>query len=56
MNDSSVALLSVRLKPLPSSHRAAHLRALIGLQPPDSGRRKQLVELLADEMSGASDD
>jgi GcrA cell cycle regulator len=56
MNGSSVAFLSVRLKPLPSRHRAAHLRALIGLQPPDSGRRKQLVELLAEEMSGASDD
>jgi GcrA cell cycle regulator len=56
MNDSPVALLSVRLKPLPPRHRAAHLRALIGLQPPDSGRRKQLVDLLAEVMSGASDD
>ena len=52
MKGSSVALVAVRLKPLPLRHRIAHLRALIGLQARDSRRLEQLVELPRKAMSG----
>ena len=53
MKGTPVTLMAVRLKALPLRHRIAHLRALIGLQPRDSGRREQLDELLREETSGA---
>ena len=40
----------------PRRHRIAHLRALIGLQPEQSGRRDELSDLLHQELSDASAD
>jgi GcrA cell cycle regulator len=51
MTGKSITPMAIRMKPLPSRHRIAHLRSLIGLQPRDSDRREQLVELLLEETS-----
>ena len=56
MKNVAVACLAERLRRLPRRHRIAHLRAVIGLQPEESGRREELSELLRQEMSGASAD
>jgi len=48
--------MAFRLKVLPRRHRIAHLRALIGLEPKESNRREQLLNLLHAEISGVSDD
>lgn len=45
-----------RLKRLPRHHRVAHLRALIGIQPPDGGRNDELSDLLRQEVLEASAD
>jgi hypothetical protein len=46
-----VAVMVLRMRPLPRRHRIAHLRALIGQAPLGSIRRAQLVALLRDEMT-----
>jgi hypothetical protein len=50
---TSVAVMIVRMKPLPRRHRIAHLRALIDQQPSDPIRRQQLAALLRDELTAA---
>lgn len=45
------AIMLARMKRLPRRHRAAHLRALIRMQPIQSIRRDELVALLRDEMA-----
>jgi hypothetical protein len=45
-----VAIMMIRMKPLPRQHRIAHLRALIRQQPIRSVRRKELAAWLRDEM------
>jgi hypothetical protein len=47
---TSVAVMAVRMKPLPRRHRIAHLRVLIRQQPAGSVRRQQLAALLSDEI------
>jgi hypothetical protein len=54
MKNVAVTCLADRLKRLPRRHRIAHLRALIDLQPERCGRRRELSELLRDEISDAS--
>ena len=54
MKNASVICLAARLKRLPRRHRIAHLRALIGLQPEEGGRRDELSDLLHLDISGAS--
>jgi len=44
--NTSVALMLVRMKPLPRRHRIAHLRALLRRQPALSVRREELAALL----------
>jgi hypothetical protein len=46
---TSVAIMTVRLKPLPRRHRIAHLRALLNGEPAHSIRREQLMLLLREE-------
>jgi len=48
--------IALRLKVLPRQHRIARLRALIGLEPKESNRREQLLNLLHAEISGVQDD
>jgi hypothetical protein len=45
----SVAIMAVRLKPLPRRHRIAHLRALMNREPAHSIRREQLMLVLREE-------
>jgi hypothetical protein len=49
-----VAIIAVRMKPLPRGHCFAHLRALIRREPSWSGRGEKLAALLRDEMSASS--
>ena len=49
--NTSVALMLVRMKPLPRRHRIAHLRALLRRQPALSVRREELAALLRIEMA-----
>ena len=51
---TAVTGVADRLRRLPRSHRIAHLRALIGLQPEGCGRRDELSGLLREEMVHAS--
>lgn len=44
--NTPVAVMLVRMKPLPRRHRIAHLRALLRQQPAVSGRREELAALL----------
>jgi hypothetical protein len=46
-----VAIMMIRMKPLPRQHRIAHLRALIRQQPGRSARREELAAWLRDEMT-----
>ncbi|MDB5611088.1 MAG: hypothetical protein JWP25_7988 [Bradyrhizobium sp.] len=46
-----VAIMMIRMKPLPRRHRIAHLRALIRQQPVRSVRREELAAWLRDEMT-----
>lgn len=39
----SVAIMAVKLKPLPRRHRIAHLRALMNREPVHSIRREMLL-------------
>ena len=39
----TLAIMVIRMKPLPRRHRIAHLRALIPQQPAHSIRREELV-------------
>ena len=49
--NTSVAIILMRIKPLPRRHRIAHLRALLRRQPAGSLRRGQLAALLRAEMA-----
>ena len=49
--NTSVAIMRVRMKPLPRRHRIAHLRALLRRQPAGSLRRGQLAALLRAELA-----
>lgn len=49
-----VAIIVVRMKPLPRSHRIAHLRALLRRQRARSLRRGQLAALLRAELAARS--
>jgi hypothetical protein len=49
-----VAVMMIRMKPLPRHHRIAHLRALIHQQPRASIRRRQLALLLRAELTALS--
>ena len=49
--NTSVAIIFVRIKPLPRRHRVAHLRALLRRQPVGSLRGEQLAALLRAEMT-----
>jgi hypothetical protein len=49
--NASVAVMVLRMRPLPRRHRIAHLRALIGQTSLGSSRRAQLVALLRDEIT-----
>ena len=49
--NTSVAILLTRIRPLPRSHRMAHLRALLRQQPAASPRGEQLAALLRAEMA-----
>lgn len=53
--NTSVALMLVRMKPLPRRHRIAHLRALLRRQPALSVRREELAALLRIEMAAKLD-
>ena len=46
-----VAIILVRMKPLPRRHRIAHLRALLRRQPAGSLRGEQLAALLRAAMT-----
>jgi len=48
--NTPVAVMIFRMRPLPRRHRIAHLRALIGRQPPGSIRWVQLMAMLRNEM------
>jgi hypothetical protein len=48
--NTSVAIVFVRMKPLPRRHRIAHLRALLRRQSAGSLRGEQLAALLRAEM------
>jgi hypothetical protein len=52
--NTPVAIIVVRMKPLPRSHRIAHLRALLRRQPARSLRRGQLAALLRAELAARS--
>jgi hypothetical protein len=54
MKGTPVTLMAVRLRPLQSNHWITHSRVLIGLEPRDSSRRKQRVELLREQPSRVS--
>ncbi len=45
-----VAIMMIRMKPLPRQHRIAHLRALIRQQAAGSSRHNDLVALLRDQL------
>lgn len=49
--NTSVAIILMRIKPLPRRHRIAHLRALLRRQPASSLRRGQLAALLRAELA-----
>ncbi len=49
--NTSVAIILMRIKPLPRRHRIAHLRALLRRQPAGSLRRGQLAALLRAEFA-----
>jgi len=40
--NTPIAIMMIRMKPLPRRHRIAHLRALIRLQPTGSARSHEL--------------
>jgi hypothetical protein len=46
-----IDVMAVRMKPLSSRHRIAHLRALIRREPDGSMRRIELASLLRDEVT-----
>jgi hypothetical protein len=48
----SVAGRAARMRPISRYRRIGHLRALIKLESIDSDRRKELMVLLRDEMTG----
>jgi hypothetical protein len=50
-----VAIMAVRLKPLPRRHRIAHLRALMNREPGHSIRREQMILLLREEATAPRD-
>ena len=52
--NTSVAIMRVRMKPLPRCHRVAHLRALLRRPAACPVRREELAALLRDEMSAQS--
>ena len=52
--NTSVAIMRVRMKPLPRCHRIAHLRALLRRPMACPVRREELAALLRDEMSARS--
>jgi len=54
MKGTPVTLMAVRLRPLQPRHWITHLRVLIGLEPRESSRRKQRVELLREQPSRVS--
>ncbi len=51
VNWTSIEVMAQRMKPLPRRHRIAHLRVLIGREPPDSTRSRELAAWLRDEMT-----
>jgi hypothetical protein len=53
--NTPVAIMMIRMKPLPRRHRIAHLRALIRLHPVGSARRCELAALLHAEMTARPD-
>ena len=52
--NTSIAIMLVRMKPLPRRHRIAHLRALLRRRTAPPVRREELAALLRDEMSAQS--
>jgi len=48
--NTSVAIMRVRMKPLPRCHRIAHLRALLRRPMACPVRREELTALLREEM------
>jgi hypothetical protein len=52
--NTPVAIIVVRMKPLPHWHRIAHLRALLRRRPAGSLRRGQLAPLLRAELAARS--
>jgi hypothetical protein len=53
---TSVAIMAVRLNPLPRRHRIAHLRASLNQEPAHSIRREQLMLLLREETTAQRTD
>lgn len=51
-----VAIMMIRMKPLPRRHRIAHLRALVRLHPAGSARGLELAALLRAEMTARPDE
>jgi hypothetical protein len=49
--NTPVAIILIRIKPLPRSHRIAHLRALLRRQPAGSLRGERLAALLRAELT-----
>ncbi len=49
--NTSVAIMLVRMKPLPLRHRIAHLRAVLRQPSASSVRREELAASLHDEIS-----
>lgn len=54
--NTSIAIILVRIKPLPRRHRIAHLRALLRWQPAGSLRRGQLAASLRAELAARPPD
>jgi hypothetical protein len=52
--NTSVAIMHIRMKPLPRRHRIAHLRALLRRPMACPVRRDELAALLRDEMRAPS--
>jgi hypothetical protein len=52
--NTSVAIMHIRMKPLPRRHRIAHLRALLRRPMACPVRREELAAWLRDEMSAPS--
>lgn len=48
---NTVAIILMRIRPLPRCHRIAHLRALLRRQPAGSLRGERLAALLRAEMT-----